>query len=388
MGLLDVWADPVSAATFRSDYLGRRSLHRDAGTAALDPLLGVRGWSVPELLAGRRKNVTAWMSALDGRHLTAEVSPSIARRLYDAGTTLYLLEVDGLGAIAEAVAADLRVPPTRITPGVFCNQPGAYTPVHFDPVDTITVQLTGSKRWWIAPNPTAPQPTVAYAVKDRTVDPELWQYAHDPMPVGRLPGAEEYLLTPGSMLYIPRGWWHETSSDEESVSLHVHHVHLPWVDAVLETLRGTLVRQERWRAGAHTLWDSDRHDDATATAAELLDDLAAAARSLAPADVLPADEKDAAGAHRLVRRAVAGVAFDGPGPDGQRLVTVCALEHGAQRRSVLAVGPDQEAGVRRLTETGRPMSAAELAEQVPGLDAGRARELMDLLVRTGFLRAA
>lgn len=65
-----------------------------------------------------------------------------------------------------------------------------------------------------------------------------------------------------------------------------------------------------------------------------------------------------------------------------------ALEHGAQRRSVLAVGPDQEAGLRRLTGADRPMSAAELAGQVPGLDVGRAWELMDLLVRTGFLRAA
>ena len=388
MGLLDVWTDPLSAATFRTDYLGRRSLHRPASRAALDSVLGVRGWSLPELLAGRRKNVTAWMNALDGRHLTAEVSPTVARRLYDAGTTLYLLEVDGLDGVAGAVAADLRVPVTRVTVGVFCNQPGAYTPMHFDPVDTITVQLAGSKRWWIAPNPLAPQPTIAWAVRDRAVDPELWQYAHDPLPVERLPGAEEHLLTPGSVLYIPRGWWHETHSDEESVSLHVHHVHLPWADAVLESLRGVLLRQERWRAGAHPLWDADRRDEAGATAAELLDDLVRAARELAPADVLPAAEKDAAGAQRLVRRAVAGVAFLGPGADGQRQVEVAALEHGAQRRSTLAVGADQEAGVRLLVAADRPLSLTDLAAQVPGLSVDRARELVGLLLDTGFLRAA
>ena len=81
------------------------------------------------------------------------------------------------------------------------------------------MQLTGSKRWWIAPNPPAPQPTVAWAVGDRSVDPDFRQYAHDPLPVRRLPGAQEHRLTPGcDALDHPAGWWHETSSDEESVS--------------------------------------------------------------------------------------------------------------------------------------------------------------------------
>lgn len=388
MGLLDIWADPVSAETFRTKHLGRRSLHRPASKATLESVAGVRTWTVPELLAGRRKTVTAWMSALDGRHLTADVSPTVAHRLYSAGTTLYLLEVDGLDAVSDAIAADLRVPATNVTCGVFCNQPGAYTPMHFDPVDTITVQLTGSKRWWTAPNPLAAQPTVAWAVRDRSVAPEFRQYAHDPLPVERLPGAQEHLLTPGSMLYIPRGWWHETSSEEESVSLHVHHIHLPWVDAVLETLRGRLLRQERWRAGALTLWDPDRRDEAVGLAAELLDDLAAAARSLAPLDVVPVTGKDAAGAARVVRRAVAGVAFLGAGAGGERRVEVSVLEQGVERRSTLALGADQEAALRLLTDAGEPVSAAELADRVPDLAPGRARELLDVLAGVGFLRAA
>lgn len=386
MGLLDVWTDPVSAAAFRTDHLGRRPLHRPASAATLDSVLGRRGWTVEDLLAGRRKNVTAWMNALDGRHLTAEVPPSIAGRLYDAGTTLYLLEVEGLDAVSAAVAADLRVPVGNVVSGVFANQPGAYTPVHFDPVDTITVQLRGSKRWWIAPPPT-PSPTVAWAVQDRSADPELWRYAHDPLPDRRSPEAEEYLLTPGSVLYVPRGWWHETSSDEESVSLHVHHIHLPWVDAVLDAVRGRLLRDARWRAGALTMWDPDRADETAGTAETLLDDLASVTRSLVPADLLPGGGRTAT-TGRYVRRAVTGIAFLGTGADGDQEVTVSAIEPGAERRSTIAIGPDQEAALRRLLTEEKPFTATDLAADVPHLTVDRADQLLALLTDLGFLRTA
>ena len=55
MGLLDVWTQPVSARTFRDDYLGRHSLHRPASKAALESVLGTRSWTVPDLLAGRAR---------------------------------------------------------------------------------------------------------------------------------------------------------------------------------------------------------------------------------------------------------------------------------------------------------------------------------------------
>jgi 50S ribosomal protein L16 3-hydroxylase len=384
VGLLEGWTG--SAAAFRTDHLGRRPLHRPASAATLDSVLGRRGWTVPDLLAGRRKNVTAWMNALDGRHLTAEVPPTIAARLYDAGTTLYLLEVDGLDAVSADVAADLRVPAGNVVSGVFANQPGAYTPMHFDPVDTITVQLRGSKRWWIAP-PVTPDPTVAWAVRDRSVDPELWRYAHEPLPDRRRPDTEEHLLTPGSVLYVPRGWWHETRSAEESVSLHVHHVHLPWVDAVLDAVRGRLLRDARWRAGALTLWDPDRRDEAAGTAAALLADLASVTRSLEPADLLPGGGAPAP-TGRYVRRAVSGVAFLGAGAGGDREVTLSAIEPGAERRSTVAVGADQEAGLRRLLAEEKPVTAAELAAAVPDLTLERATQLLDLLTDVGFCRAA
>ena len=54
----------------------------------------------------------------------------------------------------------------------------------------------------------------------------------------------------------------------------------------------------------------------------------------------------------------------------------------------LAVGADQEAGLRRLAAADRPLSVAEPAAQVPGLSVDPARGLVGLLLATCFLRAA
>jgi len=175
-------------------------------------------WDIDELLAGRAQPVAMWFNSLDGRHVTADVTAAVARGLYDADLTMYLTDRAALQGVGNNVAAELRVPAPNIKVAVFCNQPGAVTPMHFDPVDTLTVQIKGSKRWWIAPNATPTDPTVSCAQGDEGTQAELWQYAHEPFPTEMPADAEEHFLRPGAVLNVPRGWWHHTESDEESIS--------------------------------------------------------------------------------------------------------------------------------------------------------------------------
>ena len=44
------------------------------------------------------------------RHVTADVSPEVAQRLYQGGITLYRRQVPALAPITEAIAAALVVP--------------------------------------------------------------------------------------------------------------------------------------------------------------------------------------------------------------------------------------------------------------------------------------
>ena len=135
------------------------------------PVLALSSWNVRELLARHTSSVVAWFQGLDGRQITAYVSPEAAQQLYQGGITFYIRQVPALAPLAEAIATALTVPTQHIACTLFCNQPGARTRMHFDPIDTITMQVTGRKRWRLAPNLHVPHPTVSYA----TLDPSSCQ---------------------------------------------------------------------------------------------------------------------------------------------------------------------------------------------------------------------
>src|SRR5262245_25090087 len=278
---------PDGVDHFRREVFGRRALHLPLCGERLAAFRELTTWSVDDLLAAHRGDATAWFESRSGRHTTAEVSTSAARRLYAGGSTIYLREVEQLAPLAAAIADALAAPAANVLCAAFCNQPGAHTQLHFDPVDTISIQITGSKTWWVAPNQHAPNPTSTWLPGEPNPSPELAHYAETPMPTTRPDGTHEYRLTPGAVLYVPRGHWHETHSEEESISLHVHHVTTPWLDVLLATLRARLVREAPLRRGADLLWDPARRDEALGAAAGALSTLGRVLSELAPDDLVP-----------------------------------------------------------------------------------------------------
>jgi ribosomal protein L16 Arg81 hydroxylase len=84
---------------------------------------------------------------------------------------------------------------------------------HCDDVGVIAVQLFGSRQWRLEPNS----------------DPPIG--IHDPVYVAEKlrdgwsaefgPASLTVTLMPGSVLYVPLGWWHETRSFEDSFALAI-----------------------------------------------------------------------------------------------------------------------------------------------------------------------
>lgn len=380
---LAAWLSPVAVDDFRREFFGRRSLYCPPTEERLASVSDLRSWRVADLLAHRSTSVVAWFTDTEGRHLVTDVDPLVAGRLHEGGITLYLTDVDGLEPVSADVAAGLRVPVPNVKTTLFCNRSGASTPKHFDPVDTITIQVTGSKRWWIAPNLELANPTVSGAHHERAIQPELWQYSHEVLPADMPEDAEEYLLTPGAVLDVPRGWWHRTESSEDAISLHVHQVQVPWVDAILTTLRARLVREDTWRAGAMGLWDVDRYDEMAAETRTLLDDLSKMITTIEPADVLPGPGRRGGPSSAVVRRAGAGISFRHGGVDGPEHAVINVNEYGVERRTTVEVSPPVAAVCRDLTGRAEPTPIEELADR---LGAGNARDLVDELITAGFLR--
>ena len=206
--------------------------------------------------------------------------------------------------------------------------------------------------------------------------------------------AEEFTLEPGAMLYVPRGYWHETDSDREAISLHVSQIILPWADAVLSALRAKLVRDPAWRADASTLWDATRRADDEAALASLLRSLITQAADLAPDDVLPTPRPRAGAARAgeaFVRRATANFVLEaGSGEGGASRVTFSAAEQGGtERRTTIEMSASYLRACGLFSGPTPPaLSAEDLAARVPGLAADEAVTLINLLLDVGFLRPA
>lgn len=128
---------------------------------------------------------------------------------------------------------------------------GSGAPKHFDNREVIVVQLVGQKRWRIAANHALPQPLMPHVVGgpihalNRHVAADL---LNDPeMPAD----SATYTLHPGSVLFLPRGFWHETHALQDSLSLSFGFRVPTWTEMFVNTAMAELARDPAWRAPAY-----------------------------------------------------------------------------------------------------------------------------------------
>ncbi|PZT74790.1 MULTISPECIES: cupin domain-containing protein [unclassified Streptomyces] len=123
------------------------------------------------------------------------------------GATLVIDAVDELFPDVQSLASELE---TALRSKIQVNLYASWTAregfgVHWDDHDVVVVQIDGSKRWKLyGPTRTAP-------MRLDMAEPE--QPPEEPL--------VEFVLTPGDVLYLPRGWWHAVSASEGERSLHL-----------------------------------------------------------------------------------------------------------------------------------------------------------------------
>ncbi|MGW2508447.1 cupin domain-containing protein [Streptomyces scopuliridis] len=123
------------------------------------------------------------------------------------GATLVIDAVDELHSGVQLIASQLE---EALRAQVQVNLYASWTSkegfgTHWDDHDVVVVQLDGSKRWKLyGPTRTAP----------------MHRDVAEPEPPPETPVAE-FVLTPGDVLYLPRGWWHSVSASEGERSMHL-----------------------------------------------------------------------------------------------------------------------------------------------------------------------
>lgn len=272
-GLEDLLAGVGAEAFHTAHWPGRPlvvhgPLARMAPVAEL-PALG----SVQDLLA-------VWPMAvrLGDRAGGRLVSGAAAADLYRGGQHLAFSDADRvlppLRGILERLRWELRLPIHcygRCL--VYASPPGTGEVLHFDQNANLVLQLRGRKRWDLAPNHHVHLPTDRYTSALPVPSAELRTYAPARLPTTLPAGAETHTLRPGSLLFLPRGHWHQTHAEEESLSLNFTFDQPTWADVVVPEIRRRLLGETHWRelaAGAGA-----PHRSVNAAAASRLDTLLA-----------------------------------------------------------------------------------------------------------------
>lgn len=173
-------------------------------------------------------------------------------QLFEEGATVTLAFLDtvlpSLETFCREIELALSMPlqaNVYLTPP---NEQGAN--VHYDTHDVFVLQVSGSK-WWTIYDAPLPLP-----LSGQVFDPDIHR-----------PGAptQEFELTAGDVLYIPRGWLHEARTTN-GTSLHITAgiLRYTWADLLLELVARAALEEPAFRKALPVGFARDGFDRASA----------------------------------------------------------------------------------------------------------------------------
>jgi len=220
------------------------SFEQLAATVEIDP--GDRGISVPA--SGFRGDVLFVGSR--GAQNAYSIRAASASRLLQAGLNVSFFEFNlpslepWLRSFASEVGIsfqDLRLYAFAAPQG---NKEG--TDPHWDPNEVIQVQLQGTKVMQLAPNAHAVNPDIGLRSGVSYSEDLLTQFRDDP-PLQPPKRWQTVTLRPGSAIYFPRGYWHQTLTRGPSFAVTFGFYWPTAYDVATSYLRARLRQYAAWR---------------------------------------------------------------------------------------------------------------------------------------------
>ena len=254
VGRLDRLFDPLTGEAFLARHwpgthaVAHGPLQRVGALAelpelhALDALLAAYGDRVRVALADKRDE-----------HSSVQVDTQQAARLHGEGMALifnaverFLPPVQGwLEGLRRELGLPRKCDPRSI---VYASPAGSGNSPHFDANANFVVQIRGTKTWRLAPNTHVKDPTDRWAMNQAGLSEELEGYVDVALPTAMPPLAQSFTLSPGSVLFVPRGYWHSTETAEDTLAINFTFGQPSWADVMLAALRVRLLKEPKWRA--------------------------------------------------------------------------------------------------------------------------------------------
>jgi ribosomal protein L16 Arg81 hydroxylase len=152
-----------------------------------------------------------------------KITSSQARSMHSAGMTIYFhsLWSRRLAGLINVISNQLGLLRRMTRVSCFASRRGVGIPMHYDLNDNIVIQVRGSKRWRLAENTSVKFPTVGFTL-GRPRQPVHRAEAPRGFP-DRFPDEHEVVeLQPGSVMFVPRGYWHDCeTTDHESIHFNI-----------------------------------------------------------------------------------------------------------------------------------------------------------------------
>jgi 50S ribosomal protein L16 3-hydroxylase len=243
---------PVSTKQFMTGYWPDKALAVHGSASRFRALTEIPELRDPYALLA----VWPFKVRRSGQREGSLVSPGEARECYDRGCTLnFDMAEQALPALQVWLAKlrwELCLPANAAGRCiVYASPKGSGTPMHFDQNANLVVQLRGEKRWQIAPNRNVVNPMEQFVAGSSQMSESTRSYCQGEMPTCMSPDAQIWNLRSGSVLFVPRAWWHDTVSLEDSLQLNFTFDQPAWIDVVIPALYRRLLIHERWRELAH-----------------------------------------------------------------------------------------------------------------------------------------
>ncbi|MCP3137372.1 JmjC domain-containing protein [Pyxidicoccus xibeiensis] len=261
-----------SASDFLAEYWPRRHLACHGPLERLGALAQLPELQdLERLLHAYRGPVMVALPDRRDEHSVIRVDAESAGALYRSGMALILDSAERFLPLLEqwlfTLALELGLARNAVARTiVYASPPGGGNSPHFDANANIVVQLRGTKRWTLAPNTQVPFPTDRWAMNMGPPSPELAGYLEQELPQQMPEGAEVIALEPGSVLFVPRGYWHSTDASEDTLALNFTYSQPTWADVVTAALRQQLLKDVQWRELADGIGSPDPERSAACSA--------------------------------------------------------------------------------------------------------------------------
>jgi hypothetical protein len=312
-----------------------------------------------------------------------------ALALFQMGLSVYLHDAakllpGGVEFLAEVERA-LGAPRGSARLTLFASPAGDGVPVHFDGEDVISVQLQGHKRFRVGAEPALPHavgpqhgPGMKASASLHAQCPEGLPQA--PAEVGALSAFE---MQPGTVLWVPRGHWHETEALSDSLSVSIVLSPPPALEWVLQALRAQLLSLPAWRRPVYGAAQAEL-ESLLATLPELIGGHVDLGALLPEHD---AGDPATIGADARFQRSAGASLTVAQRLDRQLQIEVQALDDGWHLRTTLdrTAGASLEMPLRWLAGHAAAFRADHLSARFPFMAFRDVQSLLHGLVESGYL---